>query len=260
MVKLAAIILFAFACDVISAGFSYPSLHSTERPYTLPPFNPRTDKPLSYDRFRFKRSPNDWELKPDLGRDANGNTRAQVEINEHGRNHDINAGWAKNLRGPGSHRDTWHVGGSIRCVVRYLRREDKIKMRKIAFLFACFVALYATVSATWKPTEPRGGGSSGPFIPTQSTGPYNPNPRYTRFKRFVPSNQHNPSSNPAQIPHTPGWEVKPDIGRDQRGNTRAQVEVQHHGDNHDFNAGYDSNIRGPDGHRESWHAGGRIRW
>nr|ABZ80667.1 coleoptericin 2 [Sitophilus zeamais] len=114
MAKLSIILMLATIAVAVSA-----SNNQFPKPITSkPPFNPRpvTFRPL---RLRRSASPNpddrpEWEVKPDIIRDENGNTRAQVEVNQHGRNHDVNAGWGKNIRGPGSHRDTWHVGGAIR--------------------------------------------------------------------------------------------------------------------------------------------------
>lgn len=86
--------------------------------------------------------------------------------------------------------------------------------------------------------------------------PINP-PIYIRAKRFV--SKYDGAQQPQQQ-NPKGWEIRPDVNRDQRGNTRAQVEVQKHGENHDINAGYGQVFRGPDKHSETWHVGGRINW
>lgn len=78
-----------------------------------------------------------------------------------------------------------------------------------------------------------------------------------RAKRFV--NKYDGAQQPQQQ-NPKQWEVRPDISRDQRGNTRGQVEVQKHGENHDINAGYGQVLRGPDKHSETWHVGGSVKW
>lgn len=89
---------------------------------------------------------------------------------------------------------------------------------------------------------------------------YNPvqPPKLTRLRRFVGGT---PGFNP-NVPQQkrPDWEVKPDLRRDDRGNTRGEVTIQKHGDNHDFEAGWGQNIRGPDKRSGTWHVGGSIRW
>ncbi|XP_066146166.1 acaloleptin A-like [Euwallacea fornicatus] len=81
-----------------------------------------------------------------------------------------------------------------------------------------------------------------------------------RLRRFVES--QNPNSGPA-VPadkKSPGWEVRPDLSRDQRGNTKGEISVKNHGENHDIDAGYGQVFRGPDKHSETWHVGGTIKW
>lgn len=81
-----------------------------------------------------------------------------------------------------------------------------------------------------------------------------------RAKRFVDKvNKYNGHQQPQQQ-NPKGWEIRPDVSRDQRGNTRGQVEVQRRGENHDINAGYGKVFRGPDKHSETWHVGGRVKW
>lgn len=90
---------------------------------------------------------------------------------------------------------------------------------------------------------------------------YNPNqkPTFIRVRRFTDGSQRFNGQNPQQ-PKQPDWEVKPDLSRDNRGNTKGQVTIKNHGENHDFEAGWGQTIRGPDKHSETWHAGGSIRW
>ena len=55
-----------------------------------------------------------WSVNPDLGRDEDGNTKGQIEVNHKGQDHDFNAGWGKVIRGPNKAKPTWHVGGTFR--------------------------------------------------------------------------------------------------------------------------------------------------
>lgn len=58
----------------------------------------------------------------------------------------------------------------------------------------------------------------------------------------------------------PGWELNPNINRDDRGNTRTRVDIQHRGENHDFNAGWGKTIRGPEKAKPVFNVGGSYRW
>ncbi|XP_050305508.1 coleoptericin-like [Anthonomus grandis grandis] len=55
-----------------------------------------------------------WEVQPDLSRDGKGNTKGRVVVENHGKDHDFEAGWGQTIRGPDKHSETWHVGGSYR--------------------------------------------------------------------------------------------------------------------------------------------------
>ncbi|KAF7268738.1 hypothetical protein GWI33_018090 [Rhynchophorus ferrugineus] len=56
------------------------------------------------------------------------------------------------------------------------------------------------------------------------------------------------------------WIFRPDLGRDDRGNTRGTATVEKHGDDYDINAQFGQTFRGPDKHSETWHVGGSFRW
>ncbi|XP_076259508.1 uncharacterized protein LOC143195884 [Rhynchophorus ferrugineus] len=56
------------------------------------------------------------------------------------------------------------------------------------------------------------------------------------------------------------WIFRPDLSRDDRGNTRGEARVEKHGDDYDINAQYGQTFRGPDKHSEAWHIGGSFRW
>ncbi|XP_060530422.1 rhinocerosin-like [Cylas formicarius] len=89
---------------------------------------------------------------------------------------------------------------------------------------------------------------------------YNPKqpPKFIRVRRFVEGeHQTNPAPNG---PKAGTWEVKPDLSRDDRGNTRANIDVKRQGENHDFEASYGNTIRGPSKHSETWRVGGTFRW
>ncbi|KAJ3663657.1 hypothetical protein Zmor_007891 [Zophobas morio] len=78
-----------------------------------------------------------------------------------------------------------------------------------------------------------------------------------RFRRSIPSG----ASNFPQASRRRGkWSVNPDLGRDESGNTRGQVEINHKGRNHDFNAGWGKVFRGPNRAKPTWHIGGTWRW
>ncbi|KAL1505280.1 hypothetical protein ABEB36_004878 [Hypothenemus hampei] len=98
-----------------------------------------------------------------------------------------------------------------------------------------------------------------PYINRPVYDPNNP-PKFIRVRRYVDRNNRFDGSQLPQNQKQGGWEVKPDLSRDQRGNTRGQVTVQKHGPNHDVEAGWGQNIRGPDKHSETWHVGGSVRW
>ncbi|CAG9764533.1 unnamed protein product [Ceutorhynchus assimilis] len=89
---------------------------------------------------------------------------------------------------------------------------------------------------------------------------YNPKypPKFIRVRRFTDGGIR--FENPQQQQAKPSWEVKPDLSRDRQGNTNAKVDVQNHGQNHDFGAGYEQTIRGPGKHSETWHVGGSYKW
>lgn len=138
-------------------------------------------------------------------------------------------------------------------------------MYPIILLFACI--LYASAIP-----EPDHYPSNLPTIirptyrpdhaPTIIRPTYNPIQKPTffiRVRRFTDGSTRFDGQNPQQG-KKPEWEVKPDLSRDQRGNTNGQVTIQKHGENHDFEAGWGQTIRGPDKHSETWHAGGSIRW
>lgn len=139
-------------------------------------------------------------------------------------------------------------------------------MHTIILLFAC--VLYA--SAIPEP-DPNYYPSNLPTIirptyrpnhaPTIVRPTYNPiqKPTFIRVRRFTDGSRRFDGQNPQQEKR-PEWEIKPDLSRDQRGNTNGQVTIQKHGENHDFEAGWGQTIRGPDKHSETWHAGGSIRW
>nr|APX53000.1 coleoptericin [Anatolica polita] len=57
-----------------------------------------------------------------------------------------------------------------------------------------------------------------------------------------------------------GWSGSPNVERDEQGNTRTSINVQHKGNNHDFDAGWSKVIRGPAKAKPSWHVRGTYRW
>ncbi|XP_044252853.1 coleoptericin-like [Tribolium madens] len=87
-----------------------------------------TPEEISYEEHRARRSlqpgaPNfpgpsqqdgGWSVNPSVSRDDRGNTQTNVEVGHKGKNHDLNAGWGKVVRGPGKAKPTWHVGGTYR--------------------------------------------------------------------------------------------------------------------------------------------------
>lgn len=57
-----------------------------------------------------------------------------------------------------------------------------------------------------------------------------------------------------------GWKVTPDVRRDDAGNTRTSVNVQHTGPSHDVEAGWGKVVRGPNKAKPTWHATGTFKW
>ncbi|RZB39862.1 Coleoptericin domain containing protein [Asbolus verrucosus] len=57
-----------------------------------------------------------------------------------------------------------------------------------------------------------------------------------------------------------GWSVNPNVAADDRGNTKASINVEHKGQDHDFYAGWGKVIRGPNKAKPTWNVGGRFRW
>nr|CAI5832971.1 unnamed protein product [Callosobruchus analis] len=57
---------------------------------------------------------NPWEVNPSISKGNDGNTEGRVEVKRTGENTDVNAGYAKVIRGPNRGRETWHVGATHR--------------------------------------------------------------------------------------------------------------------------------------------------
>ncbi|CAG9857967.1 unnamed protein product [Phyllotreta striolata] len=192
--------------------------------------------------FRFKRSPEGpWEVNPGVGRDQNGNTNAGVEIKRQGENGHFEAGWNKVVHGPNKAKPTWHVGGTFR-----FKRSPE---------------------GPWEVNpgvgrDQNGNTNAGVEIKRQGEnghfeagwnkvvrGPNKAKPTWHvggsfRFKRS-PDGQ---------------WEVHPGAGTDQNGNTNAGVEVKRHGENGDFEAGWNKVVHGPNKSKPTWHVGGTIKF
>ncbi|XP_076259504.1 uncharacterized protein LOC143195881 [Rhynchophorus ferrugineus] len=56
------------------------------------------------------------------------------------------------------------------------------------------------------------------------------------------------------------WIFKPDLSRDDKGNTKGQATLEKHGDDYDINAQFGQVFRGPEKHSETWHVGGTFRF
>ncbi|XP_030745720.1 coleoptericin-like [Sitophilus oryzae] len=125
-------------------------------------------------------------------------------------------------------------------------------MTRTMLFLACVAALYVCVSATAGKPEEFAKLSDG--VPSNDQAMYE---SIQRYRRFVEGNRHNGGQQQQQPKQ---WEVRPDLSRDQRGNTKAQVEINKQGENHDINAGWGKNIKGPDSHKDTWHVGGSVRW
>ncbi|RZC34384.1 Coleoptericin domain containing protein [Asbolus verrucosus] len=65
---------------------------------------------------------------------------------------------------------------------------------------------------------------------------------------------------PAPNQQNGGWSVNPNVAGDDRGNTKATINVEHKGKDHDFHAGWGKVVRGPNKAKPTWNVGGRIRW
>ncbi|KAJ8965817.1 hypothetical protein NQ314_003884 [Rhamnusium bicolor] len=56
------------------------------------------------------------------------------------------------------------------------------------------------------------------------------------------------------------WQLDPHIERNDNGNTKTDVNIKRHGENHDLDVGWSKVVRGPNKAKPTWHVGGTYRW
>ncbi|XP_050504440.1 acaloleptin A-like isoform X4 [Diabrotica virgifera virgifera] len=192
--------------------------------------------------WRFKRSPRpDWEVNPGANRDDDGNTNAGVQVKNHGNDHDFEAGWSKVVSGPDRAKPTWHVGGTWRFK-RSPRPDWEVNPG----------ANRNDDGNTNAGVQVKNHGNDHDFEAGWSkvvSGPDRAKPTWHvggtwRFKRSP----------------RPDWEVNPGANGDGNGNTNAGVEVRNKGKDHDFEAGWNKVVHGPNRAKPTWHVGGTWRF
>ncbi|KAJ8920691.1 hypothetical protein NQ315_004830 [Exocentrus adspersus] len=208
-----------------------------------------------------------WQLDPHIERDGNGNTRTDVNIKHHGDRHDAEAGWSKVVRGPNKAKPTWHVGGTY----RWRRTDVNIKHHGDRHDAEAGWSKVVRGPNKAKPTGRRGTtDGEGRFNPGHQhdaeagwskvvRGPNKAKPTWHvggtyRWRRSLQPGA--PNVNNKDQP----WQLDPHIERDGNGNTRTDVNIKHHGDRHDAEAGWSKVVRGPNKAKPTWHVGGTYRW
>ncbi|XP_050499795.1 acaloleptin A-like isoform X2 [Diabrotica virgifera virgifera] len=192
--------------------------------------------------WRFKRSPKpDWEVNPGANGDGNGNTNAGVEIRNKDKDHDFQAGWNKVVHGPNRAKPTWHVGGTWR-----FKRSPKPDWEVNPG------ANRDDDGNTNAGVQVKNHGNDHDFEAGWSkvvSGPDRAKPTWHvggtwRFKRSP----------------KPDWEVNPGANGDGNGNTNAGVEIRNKDKDHDFQAGWNKVVHGPNRAKPTWHVGGTWRF
>ncbi|XP_076260094.1 acaloleptin A-like, partial [Rhynchophorus ferrugineus] len=200
--------------------------------------------------IRVRRSPDDdWIFRPDLGRDDRGNTRGTAAVEKHGEDYDFNAQYGQTFRGPDKHSETWHVGGSF----RWSDQPIYYKMTCVSLLLFC--GLFLCVTAIPEP-EPV-------YYPNNPPRVIHPTYRPSEGGRIIhPTYRPGSGGQFIRVRRSPDddWIFRPDLSRDNDGNTRGQATLEKHGDDYDINAQFGQTFRGPEKHSEAWHVGGTFRF
>ncbi|KAJ8978769.1 hypothetical protein NQ317_017493 [Molorchus minor] len=183
-----------------------------------------------------------WQLDPHIERDDNGNTRTGANVKHHGDNHDFDAGWSKVVRGPNKAKPTWHVGDQPWQLDPHIERDENGNTRT-----------GANVKHHGDNHDFDAGWSKVVRGPSKAKPTWHVGGTY-RWRRSL-----QPGA-PNIINKDQPWQLDPHIERDENGNTRTGANVKHHGDNHDFDAGWSKVVRGPSKAKPTWHVGGTYRW
>jgi hypothetical protein len=132
--------------------------------------------------------------------------------------------------------------------------SNSLKMNKLAhyFVFVAFVAVAVAI-----PLEQYQHYEFDPEEVYEIDSPAAVAHKVYRLRRSL---QPGAPSFPGAPQQNGGWSVNPSVGRDERGNTRTNVEVQHKGQDHDFNAGWGKVIKGKEKGSPTWHVGGSFRF
>ncbi|CAH1108782.1 unnamed protein product [Psylliodes chrysocephalus] len=192
--------------------------------------------------FRFKRSPDQpWAVSPHINRDDNGNVNTGVHVKNKGKDHEFEAGWNKVVRGPNKAKPTWNVGGTFRfkrspdqpwAVSPHINRDDNGN-----------VNTGVQVKNKGKDHEFEAGWNKVVRGPNRAKPTWNVGGTF-RFKRS---------------PDQP-WAVSPHINRDDNGNVNTGVQVKNKGKDHEFEAGWNKVVRGPNRAKPTWNVGGTFRF
>ncbi|CAH1183377.1 unnamed protein product [Phaedon cochleariae] len=206
-----------------------------------------------------------WEVSPNINRDGAGNVRTDIEVQNHGKDHDFNAGWGKVVRGPGKAKPTWHAGGTIRWRRSLQPGAPDINNGKKQQPWEVSPNINRDGAGNVRTDiEVQNHGKDHDFNAGWGKvvrGPGKAKPTWhaggtIRWRRSLQPGAPNINNGNKQQP----WEVSPNINRDEAGNVRTDIQVQNHGKDHDFNAGWGKVVRGPGKAKPTWHAGGTIRW
>jgi hypothetical protein len=138
--------------------------------------------------------------------------------------------------------------------VRFRTVSQHFKMIKLAhyFVFVVFVAVVAAI-----PLEQYQHYEFDPEEVYEIDSPAAVAHKVYRLRRSL---QPGAPSFPGAPQQNGGWSVNPSVGRDERGNTRTNVEVQHKAQDHNFNAGWGKVIKGKEKGSPTWHVGGSFRF
>ncbi|KAJ8965816.1 hypothetical protein NQ314_003883 [Rhamnusium bicolor] len=202
-----------------------------------------------------------WQLDPHIERDGNGNTKTDVNIKRHGGNHDFDAGWSKVVRGPNKAKPTWHVGGTYRWRRSLQAGAPNINNKHQPWQLDPHIERDGNGNTKTDVNIKRHGGNHD-FDAGWSKvvrGPNKAKPTWHvggtyRWRRSLQPGA--PNINNKDQP----WQLDPHIERDGNGNTKTDINIKRHGENHDFDAGWSKVVRGTNKAKPTWHVGGTYRW
>nr|P81592.2 RecName: Full=Acaloleptin A; Contains: RecName: Full=Acaloleptin A1; Contains: RecName: Full=Acaloleptin A2; Contains: RecName: Full=Acaloleptin A3; Contains: RecName: Full=Acaloleptin A4; Contains: RecName: Full=Acidic peptide; Contains: RecName: Full=Acaloleptin A5; Flags: Precursor [Acalolepta luxuriosa]BAC82199.1 acaloleptin A precursor [Acalolepta luxuriosa] len=202
-----------------------------------------------------------WQVSPHISRDDNGNTRTNINVQRHGENNDFEAGWSKVVRGPNKAKPTWHIGGTHRWRRSLQPGAPNVNNKDQPWQVSPHISRDDSGNTRTNINVQRHG-ENNDFEAGWSKvvrGPNKAKPTWHiggthRWRRSLQPGA--PNVNNKDQP----WQVSPHISRDDSGNTNTDINLQRHGENHDFDAGWSKVVRGPNKAKPTWHVGGTYRW